>query len=389
MGRKYLGAKDRRFIAEAYFGTIKNWRRLESLVQHCFDDKSVTSERLIAAYAILYKGTDPTTAQYIFGKYDLALTALECLADRTCETARLEPLPVAERLGVLYSFPEWFVHRVAEEYGPDRVEPILAALNEEAPTTVRTNTLLTSRDALQDELWSEGCKTSLSLISPEALVLERRVNVFSLPAFKRGAFEVQDEASQLIAPFAEIRKTAIKVLDTCAGAGGKTLHLSVLMKNRGEIFATDVDPRKLDALQQRASRSGAQNIRVVLPDDKEKAFSDKAAWFDLVLVDAPCTGTGTLRRNPGIKWLLTEQMIVELISKQRAILEENLHFVKRGGTLLYATCSLLREEGEDQVEWLTGKYPEFTLEEILRTRPDEKGCDGFFAARLRRKSEAL
>jgi 16S rRNA (cytosine967-C5)-methyltransferase len=114
---------------------------------------------------------------------------------------------------------------------------------------------------------------------------------------------------------------------------------------------------------------------------------DKTAWFDLVLLDVPCTGTGTLRRNPGIKWVLTEQMLSELLEKQQIIMEENARFVKRGGTLLYATCSLLKEEGEDQMKWFTSVHPEFTLEETLRTRPDLQGCDGFFVARLRKATK--
>jgi 16S rRNA (cytosine967-C5)-methyltransferase len=191
-------------------------------------------------------------------------------------------------------------------------------------------------------------------------------------------------------PFAQIRKTAIKALDACAGAGGKTLHLAALMKNHGEIYATDIEARKLEELKVRSRRSGAQNIRIVLPIQKEKTLgADKTEWFDLVLLDVPCTGTGTLRRNPGIKWLLTEQMLAELLAKQQVILEENARFVKPGGTLLYATCSLLKEEGEDQMKWFTGIHPEYTLEETLRTRPDIQGCDGFFVARLRKSTEHM
>jgi 16S rRNA (cytosine967-C5)-methyltransferase len=279
---------------------------------------------------------------------------------------------------------------VSEEYGSENVEAILDSLNGEAPTAIRANTILTSRDELQTEFQNVGIEATPSEISPDALVLSKRVNVFGLPEFQRGAFEVQDEASQLVAPFAHIRKTAIKALDACAGAGGKTLHLSALMKNHGEIFATDPDPRKLEALKQRSRRSGAQNIRIVFPDQQERMLGpDKTNWFDLVLLDAPCTGTGTLRRNPGIKWLLTEPMLKELIEKQRMILEENAHFVKPGGTVLYATCSLLKEEGEAQMEWLAKLHPEFVVEEILRTRPDENGCDGFFVARLKKSTNPV
>ena len=385
LDRKYLGAKDRRFIADTYFGTIKNWRRLEALVLDSFADCEVTADRTIAAFAIVFQGESAGSIREAFAKFQLPTDALARLADRDRETARLAMLARDERLGILHSFPTWFVTRMVEEYGSEHIEPILRSSNGEAPTAIRANTIFTSREELERELAEENIETTPSKISPDALVLAKRVNVFGLPEFQRGAFEVQDEASQLVAPFANIRKTAIKALDACAGAGGKTLHLSALMKNHGEIFATDADPRKLEALKQRSRRSGAQNIRIVLPDQKERMLgADKAAWFDLVLLDAPCTGTGTIRRNPGIKWLLTEQMLAELIEKQRIILEENAHFVKPGGTLLYATCSLLKEEGEAQMEWFTRQHPEFLVEETLRTRPDLEGSDGFFAARLRK-----
>lgn len=383
--RKYLGAKDRRFIADTYFGTIKNWRRLEAIVQDCFGE--IAAQSTIAAFAIVFRGESVENIREAFVKFQLPTDSLARLADRDRETMRLGELPIEERLGILYSFPTWFVTRLSEEYGSEKVEAVLTSLNGEAPTSIRANTTLTSREELQTEFENVGIETTPSEIAPDALILAKRVNVFGLPEFQRGAFEVQDEASQLIAPFANIRKTAIKALDACAGAGGKTLHLSALMKNHGEIFATDPDPRKLDALKQRSRRSGAQNIRIVMPEQKERMLGpDKIEWFNLVLLDAPCTGTGTLRRNPGIKWLLTEQMLAELVEKQRMILEENAQFVKHGGTLLYATCSLLKEEGEAQMEGFVARHPEFTVEEMLRTRPDLNGSDGFFAARLKKST---
>jgi 16S rRNA (cytosine967-C5)-methyltransferase len=384
--RKYLGAKDRRGIAEYYYGTIKNYRLLEARVEDAFPDGPITEAQMVAAI-MLMRGTAPVEVQATFAGLQIPfeLTAIERLADAELERVRLEKLSYIDRLALLYSFPSWFAGRIAVEYGMDALEPILTSLNEEAPISLRTNTLLTTRELLEKELLREGCEATPSPIAPEALRLSRRLNIMGLESFRRGMFEVQDEASQLVAPFASIRKTSIKALDACAGAGGKTLHLSGLMKNHGEIFASDADARKLEALKERSRRSGAQNIRIVVPEQREKMLgADKTAWFDLVLLDVPCTGTGTLRRNPGIKWLLTEQMLLELTLKQQAILEENARFVKPGGTMLYATCSLLKEEGEDQMKWFTNSHPEFAVEEALRTRPDVDGCDGFFVARLRK-----
>jgi 16S rRNA (cytosine967-C5)-methyltransferase len=384
--RKYLGAKDRRGIADYYYSTIKNYRRLEARVEDTFPDRQITEAQMVAAI-MLMRGTGPSEVQATFADLQILfeLTAIERFADVERERIRLEKLSYIDRLALLYSFPPWFAGRIAVEYGMDALEPILTSLNEEAPISLRTNTLLTTRELLEKELLREGCEATPSPFAPEALRLSRRLNILGLESFRRGLFEVQDEASQLVVPFALIRKTSIKALDACAGAGGKTLHLSGLMKNHGEIFATDADARKLEALKERSRRSSAQNIRIVFPEQREKILgADKTAWFDLVLLDVPCTGTGTLRRNPGIKWLLTEQMLKELLLKQQRILEENARFVKPGGTLLYATCSLLKEEGEEQMKWFTNSNPEFTIEEILRTRPDADGCDGFFVARLRK-----
>ena len=388
--RKYLGAKDRRFISAAYFGTIRNWMRLEAIIRDCFPDPEVTPARTLAAFAIAIRNERPEEVQEVLARYDLPLDALECMANRERETTRLEALTPNERLARSYSFPVWFVERIAEEYGVEQTEKILISLNEGAPTSIRVNTVLTSREELQEELSREGIETSASQVAPDALVLTGRMNVFDSTAFRRGAFEVQDEGSQLIAPFARILKMSSKVLDACAGAGGKSLHFSSLLQNRGEIFATDVEPKKLEALRERTRRSGAQNIRIVLPEQKERMLGqDKTGWFDVILTDVPCTGTGTLRRNPGIKWLLNETMLQELVQKQRHIMEENARFVKPNGVFLYATCSLLHEEDEDQIAWFTAQHPEFTVEAMLRTRPDELGCDGFFVARMRRDQSPL
>lgn len=158
------------------------------------------------------------------------------------------------------------------------------------------------------------------------------------------------------------------------------------MHNHGEIYSTDIDARKLEELKKRTKRATAQNIRIILPQDREKFLSNKLNTFDIVLLDVPCTGTGTLRRNPSIKWNLTEDMLASLIEKQRGIVAENIRFVKPGGVLLYATCSLLKDECEEQIQWILSEFGEFTLEAEKRTRPDKDGCDGFYVARLRKKT---
>ncbi len=383
--RKYLGAKDRRGIAEYYYGIIKQYLRIEARVADAFPGEEIEPAMMVATFMLLH-GSAPDVVRATFEDIGISfpIEPIETLADAERERTRLEKLTYIERLSVLYSFPSWFAHRMGAEYGMDALEPMLISLNEEAPISLRANTLLATREDVEKELLREGFDVALSTIAPDALRLPKRINVFGLESFRRGMFEVQDEASQLVMPFAAIRKTSIKALDACAGAGGKTLHLSALMNNHGEIYATDADPRKLEALKERSRRSGAQNIRIVFPEQIPNVLgANKTEWFDLVLLDVPCTGTGTLRRNPGIKWLLGEDMLAELVAKQQMILEENARFVKSGGTLLYATCSLLKEEGEEQMKRFTSGHPEFTVEEMLRTRPDADGGDGFFVARLK------
>jgi 16S rRNA (cytosine967-C5)-methyltransferase len=402
--RKYLGSKDRRFISDAYYSIIKYFRRLESIAIDAGatggagTNTGSSSERtsdvaIVAAYLIAVQSMPPAEVNDVLAEVHGSLPPKESLwpmADRSREIERLSSLPFIDRLATAYSFPRWFVERLSEEYGAGDIEPMLTRMNEEAPTVLRTNTLVVAnREELADELRRDGCQTTFSHIAQNALLLDRRANVQGFNSFKRGAFEIQDEASQLVAPFANV-KTGIKLLDACAGAGGKTLHFAALLRNRGEIFATDPDPHKLEELKKRVKRSTAQNVRIVWPEDRDRVLGvERNGWFDLVLLDVPCTGTGTLRRNPGIKWVLTEQMLAELMEKQYQILIENSRFVKPGGRLVYATCSILKEEGEGQVERFVRENPEFECEEIMRTLPNAQGCDAFFAARLLRKTKPV
>ncbi len=401
--RKYLGSKDRRFIADAYFGTIKNYLRLEAIVRDTdlSQTEYTTGDQLfsvltVAAYCVAVLNLSPDEVNEALFEINLPFAHefvrehFWAMADRNHEIMRLGALEPAERLATAYSFPVWFVKRLEAEYGHEEIETLLASMNEEAPTVLRANKLVVKdREELAHELSGEGCETSPSLIAESALTIPRRINVLSSKAFKRGAFEIQDEASQLVAPLAGITDPKVKVLDACAGAGGKTLHFSALLENKGEIYATDIDGYKIEELKKRLRRSTSQNVRIIYPEHREAELKKKRGWFDVVLLDVPCSGTGTLRRNPGIKWVMTEKMLDEVLAKQSLILQENAQYVKPGGVLLYATCSVLKEEGESQVDQFIARMPEFTMESTLRTRPDKEGCDGFFAARLRRQAPVV
>jgi 16S rRNA (cytosine(967)-C(5))-methyltransferase len=388
--RKYLGSTDRRFIGDVYFGAIKHYLRLESIAQDALPTSETQPQLIIAAYCLVFRDDSPAELRNIIAKLagniarNYPIAVFEKIADRKYEEERLSTLPAAKRLAIYYSFPQWFVDRLEQEYGAS-TEPLLRSLNEEAKTNLRINRSVTTREDLQKLLKNAGVNATLSTMAEDALILEKRTNVWDLKPFKDGLFEIQDEASQLVAPFANITSKRVRVLDACAGAGGKTLHFSSLLRGGGEIFATDVDAYKLDEMKKRTVRSNAQNIRIIKPNKYDQYLGAQSfGSFDVVLLDVPCSGTGTLRRNPSIKWNLTNQMHDELIQKQRHILERNAPYVKQGGVLLYSTCSLLKSEGEEQANWFLSLHPEFKLEATRRTHPEQEHCDGFFVARLRR-----
>ncbi len=389
--RKYLGSNDRRFIGEVYYGTIKHSMRLEAISHDALATKKNHPQLVIAAYCLVFRHDDPKELHDVFSELgnkfarNYPLDVFEKMADRKREERRLKQLSDVDRVALYHSFPKWFVEQLINENGVEKSSKILESLNEEAYTNLRANRVFCNRDELQKELADLGVVTEASTIAEDALILKKRMNVWDYKPFKQGHFEIQDEASQLVAPFAAITSNRIRVLDACAGAGGKTLHFASLLKGSGEVFATDVDARKLDELRKRSIRSNAQNIRIVPPAKYDAQLGpEKFGTFNVVLLDVPCSGTGTLRRNPSIKWRLDQQMHDELIEKQRQIMERNAPYVKSGGVLLYSTCSLLRSEGEQQVEWFLSLHPEFTLEATRRTLVEEEHCDGFFVARLRR-----
>jgi 16S rRNA (cytosine967-C5)-methyltransferase len=302
------------------------------------------------------------------------------------------------RIGIEYSFPDWMAQKLIEQYGENEVDKICASLNEQAPLTLRVNMLKTTVEQCQAELSKQGVETTKTSLSPFGLNLSKRINVFSLSIFRDGWFEVQDEGSQLL-PFLIDPKPNAKLLDVCAGAGGKTLEFAALMKNRGEIFATDINSYRLEELRKRMKRAGAQNVRVQEIQAIEDLNEQYSNFFDIVFIDAPCSGLGTIRRNPGMKWMVTEQTVDEVSDKQRSILHSSGSLVKPGGKIVYATCTLLRQENEGVVEEFMVRNPEFKLVEVnglldkwnngfvtagsfFKLLPHIHGTDGFFCAVL-------
>jgi 16S rRNA (cytosine967-C5)-methyltransferase len=408
--RKYLGSHDRRFIAETTYGTLRHLRKCEHHLTAALarvgdnlqnDDRIIL---LIVAYlSFLGKNLEITP--------DILLTRLTSTQTREnvalLLTNLVKPTTISaesaiQRIGIEYSFPDWMVERFIQQYGESEAEKICSSLNEQAPLTLRVNTLKASVEQCQEELRKQGIETTRTSLSPVGLNITKRINVFSLPVFRDGWFEVQDEGSQLL-PILLDPKPNAKVLDVCAGAGGKTLELAALMKNRGEIYATDINGFRLEELRKRTKRAGVQNVRVQEIEAIEDLVDRYKDFFDMVFVDAPCSGLGTIRRNPGMKWMVTEQTVNEVSEKQKAILHSSVPLVKPEGRLVYATCTLLRQENEEVIEEFLMLHPEFTIVKLdaaiplvqsvggtstdlfFKLFPHIQRTDGFFCAALKKQ----
>jgi 16S rRNA (cytosine967-C5)-methyltransferase len=271
--------------------------------------------------------------------------------------------------------PDWLLPRI------DPAE--LRALLEPAPLDLRVNLLKATRDEARAALAAEGMDAVPTPHSPWGLRLQGRRQVTGGPAFRAGLVEIQDEGSQLVAALVDARP-GMRVADLCAGAGGKTLALAMTMQNRGALVACDVSAARLDNAVRRLRRAGVHNVERHLLEPGDRWIKRRAQSFDRVLVDAPCTGTGTWRRNPDARLRLTEADLAELLPKQRTLLDQAASLVRSGGRLVYATCSLLSEENEDQVTGFLSRQADFAQADVLTLSPLRQGTDGFFAAVLER-----
>lgn len=278
------------------------------------------------------------------------------------------------------SFPDWIDETGLNELG-SRWPKIIHSLNEEPYLVLRTNTLKTSRDCLRKKLENKRIETFIHPDTPDAIILKEKTNVFRLPEFREGLFEMQDISSQKIGLFS-YAEPGMRVVDGCAGNGGKTLHLASLMKNKGRIIALDLYEAKLGNLNKRAKRAGVSIVETRTVENAKiiKRLHDSA---DLVLLDVPCSGLGVLKRNPEIKWNLLPSDLVNLRKTQQDILERYSLMVKPGGRLVYSTCSILPSENNKQIRSFLENNPSFEFREERFISPEE-GFDGFYMASLRR-----
>lgn len=390
-----MGKRDRAFVAETVYGMLRHYRCLAYAARRRAND--------LRFLTLLYLN--------VFG-FDQALldlpvrpserSALEAAARRFRDPS-LPDDPVAA-LGLRYSLPDWLVAAWLDTLPREAVEARCAALKRPAPLTIRVNTLKTDRKTVRQRLLAEGFPSRPTPYSPVGLILEEKAFIFRTRAFQEGLFEVQDEGSQLISFLTEAQPGQV-VVDGCAGGGGKTLHLAALMQGKGRLYAFDIHKGRLQELRPRARRADVHNIRLhVLPHNRASIVRRLYGKADVVLVDAPCSGTGVLRRNPDAAWKMTPARVTALVEQQRQILDAYAPLVRPGGRLVYATCSLLPAENEQQVHAFLERHPNFVLvpatdvlsrqgivlphqrDAFLRVEPATHGTDGFFAAVLLRRS---
>jgi len=364
---KRWGSRDRGFIAETSYEIVR-WKRLYATiaeVQEPFNRDDLW--RIFAVWATLrgyplpdWKSFDGTPTRRIKGRFEA----------------------LRKERKYRESIPDWLDKLGSNALGEKKWEQELSALNTMAPVVLRANALKTLPKLLRNALLEEKIKTQFLPKYPDALMLEERSNVFSTHAFQKGLFEVQDAASQCVAPFTQV-KSGMRIVDACAGAGGKSLHLAAMMQNKGQLIALDIHQYKLNELKRRAKRAGAHNIETRLIDST-KVIKKLHQSADRVLLDAPCSGMGVLRRNPDAKWKLSQEFIDRITKEQQQILRQYAHMVKPDGKLIYVTCSVLPQENEAQVaEFLTTEIGQsFSLEKEKRFWPSVQGFDGFYMARL-------
>lgn len=400
---RYIGSKDRASIGELFYWILRHKASLEWWLDN-------TGQRIhgrsfvFAALAARREYSDSLSKDSQYSPPPLNEDEQHLIATLLKSELVHPDMPGHVRL----NYPAWCEPLLCASFGSD-FELAMKALNEQAPTDLRVNTLKTTREALHDALLAEGFENALASLSPVGLRLARRGPIFTSPLFKQGHFEVQDEGSQVVAQLVDAQPSQ-RVIDFCAGAGGKTLAMAATMENKGRILAWDTSQKRLGQISQRLRRAGVNNVQTHVITSENDAFIKRHKQSaDRVLVDAPCSGSGTWRRNPDLKWRFTRNDLNEVTALQSTILQSAARLVKPGGRLIYATCSVLQEENELQIDQFlknvnnfdknVRKFKVVCAEKIwdknskagdsgsisyLSITPHKDGVDGFFAAVLER-----
>lgn len=366
---KRWGARDRGFIAETTYDIVR-WKRLYSKIAEVKEPYSREDLwRIFAVWAVLkgiqlpdWKQLEATPSRRIKGRFD-ELNKIRKYRE---------------------SVADWMDDLAVEELGEKVWDKEIHALNQQADVIIRVNRLKTDKKTLQKLLREDNIDTDFIKNYPDALILKQRSNIFKTEAFKNGLFEVQDASSQLVAELLDVAP-GMRVADCCAGAGGKSLHLAAKMDNKGQIIALDIYGNKLNELKRRARRNGIHNIET-REIDSNKVIKKLHNTMDRVLIDAPCSGLGVLRRNPDAKWKLQPEFIDRIRQTQTEILNSYSRMLKPGGKMVYATCSILPSENQGQIKnFLASESGKgFKLIKDKKILSHESGFDGFYMALLER-----
>lgn len=388
-----LGNKERAFIAESVYGVIRRFRFLSTLTANDENDPD-DARKLILAWLLRVQGRS-------LRDLDDMLTEQQKEWAIAIKAKSTEDFPIAVQADVR----DWLWEKLVSQYGEEQALTICRSMFDQATLDLRVNTIKGTPEEVLAKMIAENINNENIIAampySPIGIRMPNRVGISKHVLFTEGKIEVQDEGSQILS-YLVAPKRGQMVADLCAGAGGKTLALGALMRNTGRLYAFDVSEKRLNNLGKRLKRSGLSNLNAqVINNENDLKLKRLNAKFDRVLVDAPCSGLGTLRRNPDLKWRQTEQDVIELNQKQTNILARAAKLVKAGGRVVYATCSLLKEENEAIAEAFLSAHPEFVLipaNEVLAQQqinldtgkylnllPHLHGTDGFFAAVFEKK----
>lgn len=381
--RKYLGSKDRAFIINKVYGLIRNKMLLEELYKIIFGDKNQIDIPLLLYINSVLNDDDINISQFFNSISNLKPVILEKYKN------------LLNEIHIRFSFPKWMILKFEKVIPKEEMNNFLESLNTPAPITIRV-AKKNSEKEIYDSFKRKGIELFKCKIAPDAYFTKKRVNFYEFKLFKKGYFEVQDEGSQLVTLYSE-PKNKSTILDACSGAGGKSLYLSSLIKDKGVIYSYDIDLNRIQMFRKRLKGKGYNNIKIIESKDELKTLENQ---IDLVVIDAPCTGSGTIRRNPDLKWRLKEEDLIFRAKIQKSILEEYAKYVKKDGLLTYITCSFFVEENEDIISEFLEKNKSFHLisnddffdrfnivnhNNILRLYPHIHNTDGFTAFLLKRK----
>lgn len=403
--RRYLGSHDRRWISNRVYGIIRNYILLQEVVKSCAPRQDALYTFLVYEVLLAKMQTDEMEGGYskLLETYRLAGIKIDLEILQGCAVRKYEEMEGAtESMFVLNSFPDFFGDLLPESVRDDAL-PIMVGLNREARTCIRVETNKISRDEVVAFFKKEGVAAAVGDFSPMAVYLPRRLNLNNVQFFRDGLIEIQDESSQIVGWTVD-PKEGETIVDACAGGGGKSLEFAALSKGRARIYALDIEQSRLESCAARARKAGYENITTIrVSPDNLDGVENLVGTADKVVVDAPCTGSGTIRRNPDKKFRMTKFLVQSQAAYQKELLERYSKLVKVGGTVFYVTCSIFAEENESVVNSFIGSNQNYQILNVaelvkdpklarlaetgfLAIYPHRHEMDGFFMAALRRVS---